>query len=225
MLAAEALLNAPHLYSSSGAETLPPNVTPPGDYECIFYSETGFAGEWIRYTGPSDYGEKIVRWLTDEDLDFDKKMRSFTCGKHVMLELCNDTPYAPPYGDEWDSMCNSENGMSTAGAVWDTDMVFDIYSSFRLQYYDATDLGAVTVFQNPGCYSWSGYFQTNSDINEKAYYSQADLMWGHVWDDSASSIMVPYGYAAQVFCDDGFGGASEVITGKPPTDDLEKMVC
>lgn len=48
-------------------------------------------------------------------------------------------------------------------------------SSIRLQYYDATDLGAVTVFQKPDCYSWAGYFKSNTDINEKAYYSSVDL--------------------------------------------------
>ena len=104
MLAAEALVYAlnhePHLYSSE--TTLPPNVTPPGDYECIFFAETGFTGQSIRYTGPSTYDQKIVRWLSDDDLNFDNRMQSYMCGKNVMLELCNDKPYAPPYGDEWD---------------------------------------------------------------------------------------------------------------------------
>ena len=146
MLAAEAYLNAPHLYSSKNL--LPPNVTPPGDYECIFFADTGFTGQSIRYTGPSAYGEKIVRWLSDDDLDFDNRMQSYMCGKNVMLELCNDYPYAPPYGDEWDEKCSYDKGQSAAGAVWDYDMWYgkDV-SSFRLQYYDATDLGAVTVFQ------------------------------------------------------------------------------
>ena len=145
MLAAEAYLNAPHLYSSKNL--LPPNVTPPGDYECIFFADTGFTGQSIRYTGPSAYGEEYVRNLID--LDFDNRMQSYMCGKNVMLDLCNAYVYAPPYGDHsWNDYCGWDNGQSAAGAVWDRDMIYGLdVSAIRLKYYDATDLGAVTVFQ------------------------------------------------------------------------------
>ena len=104
--------------------------------------------------------------------------------------------------------------------MWNPDTKYDQNkSSFKVEYYDATESGAVTVFQEPGCSSWSGRFSATGDANQKAYYTMADLWVGHVWEDEASSIMVPYGYAAEIFCDDGFGGSSEIFTGKPYQDE------
>ena len=111
------------------------------------------------------------------------------CGKHVMVEFCNDTPWAPPYADEWADKCNSNNGMSAVGSVWNTDMVYGKkVSSIRMRYYDAATLGCVNVFKDVECKSYSGYFCHYGEPDEKSYKSQADLFYGHVWDNEANAI-------------------------------------
>lgn len=110
-----------------------PNVYPPDDNECKFYADKGWSGQSFSWRAPTNYGEKWVKWLTDDDVDFNNRMESYMCGKHVMVEFCNDTPYAPPYGDEWDEKCSNKHGQSAVGAVWNTEMVYGKgISSIRL---------------------------------------------------------------------------------------------
>lgn len=123
----------------------------------------------------------------------------------MQITFCDQSP--DPEWPEFETACSGGHGSSSAGAVW-TLAAHDFHAyMYKAEYYDAIESGAVTAFNSPACEENSGAFFASSDVNQKAYYTRNDLVEGHMTDEGYSVVnylMVPYGYAAEVFAEDNF---------------------
>ena len=80
----------------------------------------------------------------------------------------------------------------------------DKLTLLKLRTYNASDLGAVVVYNDPDCASKSGRFYGSKDTNFDATYTYSEFTASNGRNDHVSSIRVPYGYTAHLFERDGF---------------------
>ena len=83
----------------------------------------------------------------------------------------------------------------------------------RMWPYDASDRGAVTVFEDPDCTGKFGIAWASTDAEGFAYYNTDDLWRNGIDNDRASTLMVPYGYAVDMYDSASFSGDSKTVTG------------
>ena len=80
--------------------------------------------------------------------------------------------------------------------------------------YDIKDTAAVITFKDGDCSLDSSRYFADATPGRKARFTTED-MWDHNdHNDAISSIMVPFGYAVELFADNGFKGSSVIIEGK-----------
>ena len=82
--------------------------------------------------------------MKDSMIDFNDRMSSYICGKHVAARFCKN--------NENDN-CTNGNGYSAAGNTRSTDFVpHDWMTSLNLDFYDPeNDNGAVTMYEDDDC--------------------------------------------------------------------------
>ena len=51
-----------------------------------------------------------------------------------------------------------------------------------------------------------------------ADYTKADIEYHNIYNDDIDAVMVPYGYAVDLYADDSFSGEVKTITGEPFND-------
>ena len=91
--------------------------------------------------------------------------------------------------------------------------------------YDPIEKGAVTLFTWPDCHDVSGRLFAHENPNYSADYNK-DSMWvNNIPKDDVDSVYVPFGYQIELFDQDGFWGDSEIIKGRPYSNDNAEMVC
>ena len=144
------------------------------------------------------------------DYDFNDTVSSWYCGKDIAYDFCNDDP-----NDD----CSHMNGQSGAGTARNPDTGHgDSLTTLKLRPYDSAKLGAVLVFRDRDCSDNTGRFYANKDPNMYAEYVKSDIEYHNTYNDDIDAVMVPYGYAVDLYEDDNFSGEKKTITGEPFTD-------
>lgn len=180
----------------------------PGDLCCALYSENFYEGDAYkvcydnyRQGGPQTYG-----------LDPPVRANSFWCGKHVSYDF-------------WDSSNHNEH-RSGAGALRSAETQAEHpVGILTLNYFDKATRGAVTAFGGSECKEPAGRFDAHDDKTKKKEYNMDDLHTAGLWDNMIDSIAVPWGYAVELYSDDGFTGDRLVVTGMDNHGDPEEMEC
>ena len=80
----------------------------------------------------------------------------------------------------------------------------DAISSVFLKPYDPIQEGAVTLFSDSDCRGRSAVFFGPKDLLDRQGYVLSDFNNRDFGNDSASSLMIPYGYKALLYSDGGF---------------------
>ena len=123
------------------------DTTYPGDYCCRVYEDFNYKGESqlfcydIEKLGKSD----TKMWHLGGHL-YENNAKSWSCGKHVSYEFCRLNS---------NGNCEHNNGWSGAGSAKSSSSVIDRkwldMGTLNMRYYDATKLGAVTIFHDNNC--------------------------------------------------------------------------
>ena len=86
-------------------------------------------------------------------------------------------------------------------------------------------LGAVTVFEDPDCKGKSGIAWASEDADGFAYYNMDDLWMSGIDNDRATTLMVPLGYAIDMYDSASFSGDSFTVEGPMWLDNDLNMQC
>lgn len=116
------------------------------------------------------------------DYGFHDNISSYECGAYVSFDLCYNVS-----GD-----CSHGNGSTGAGHVrtskaGSNDNIDRVY----LRSYDASSIGAVTMFANYDCKGDSGRFISPEDPAQTNWYNKSDMEYLNVGSDRISSVMIP----------------------------------
>jgi hypothetical protein len=115
--------------------------------------------------------------------NFDNIYSSYSCGKHVSFNFCNDVP---------ETTCNNDNGIHGAGTIATKEIGFnDQLSVLSLMAYDAEMHPAVTIYQDSNCRGKSGRFSASEVKTDTEFYNQSDLAAVGIGKDQMSSLMIP----------------------------------
>ena len=99
-------------------------------------------------------------------------------------------------------------------------------SSAILGPYDPHEVGAVTLFEDVDCSGASARFYWNpASLENGTFYNFEDMKYGGLRDNVLTSIMVPKGYAVELYENLGFHGNFELIEGAYKDYGSEEMVC
>ena len=115
-----------------------------------------------------------------------KRMSSYYCGKNVAYDFCN-------YDGEECWMTGA--GYHRMNSPY-MDGSNDHTSYVILHPYDPAIKGAVTIFKHKDCTGHGSRFYWNPHDPGEGMYTDADLLEHALEGNSASSILVPYGYTA-----------------------------
>ena len=157
-------------------------MTYPGDFCCTLFSEQYLRGEQLTLCHDGD-GTTAEISLAGEDLD--KRMSSYYCGKNVAYDFCADGNECYITGAGYHMM----KGLHS-------DRAEDHASFVKLHPYDASIMGAVTVFVHPNCTGHASRFYWDPNDPGEGMYNANDLYEHWLEGNTASSILVPYGYTA-----------------------------
>jgi hypothetical protein len=94
-----------------------------------------------------------------------------------------------------------------------------------LKRYDPVKKGAVMVFDKTDCYGKSSRFYADEDPLMHAQYTFADMEYWSMRSNSVESIMVPYGYAAELYDGQRFDYNMVTVVGAPYLDKTQRMKC
>ena len=73
-------------------------------------------------------------------------------------------------------------------------------SSAILGPYDPQEVGAVTVFEDEDCSGASARFYWNpASLENGTFYNFEDMVYGGMRNNAVTSVMVPKGYAVQLY--------------------------
>ena len=185
----------------------------PGDNCCDFYKDANMGGSKLHLC---TFKTTDTTWATG-DYGFHDNISSYWCGASVSWNLCNNSS-----GD-----CTYGNGDSGAGHIKVGQVGHnDAYDRVKMREYDPTAIGAVTVFQDANCVSYSGRFDAAANPSETAYYNCDWINKNNMGNDKISSVMVPQGYAVALYKDDGWSPNSPlIINGKTWNTSNYEMTC
>lgn len=91
--------------------------------------------------------------------------------------------------------------------------------------YNADELGAVTVYEDPDCHGQTSRFYWNPSDPLGGQYNREDMSFGGYRSKTMNSITVPEGYYVELYEWEGFGGSSEVVRGEYAESETEKLKC
>ena len=188
-----------------------PNIMYPGDNCCVFYKDAHYASTNI--TKCHDGVNTLQFDMRDEGLN--DAVTSTMCGHAVAYDFCNDN---------WECVQNSGN--HGAGAIRSPYVGHNNRLTFvTMKPYDAAMQGAVTFFDDPDCTGKHGVAFASEDVNAFAYYTK-DELWlnGAHWDE-CTALMVPYGYAVDMYDTASFSGDMITVTGPYWLDQDMNMEC
>ena len=83
----------------------------------------------------------------------------------------------------------------------------------KLWPYDPITLGAVTLFTNERCSGHSGAFFSSAELYERQSYTLTNIEQLGFSNDKASSLAIPYGYAVDLYDDNGFSSDPLYVEG------------
>ena len=156
-----------------------PNLIYPGDSCCELYKDYNYEGESLKLCYTIKDGSPQEFDLRTYD-DFDQSVDSWYCGKNIAYDFCD-----LGVGED----CTGGRGESGAGTVRNGVIgMHNDLTSLRIWPYDASDRGAVTVFENRDCTGATGRFYANSNPNMYADYMTADLEYNHIGDNSIDAV-------------------------------------
>ena len=139
------------------------------------------------------------------------------CGHSVAYDLCNHS-----LGKD----CEKNEGNHGAGATRSRKIGHnDEMGSVKMWPYDAAILGAVTFFEDQNCTGPLGIAWANEDPDSFAYYTKDDLWHNGVDHDVVTSLMVPFGYAVDMWDSASFSGDSFTVEGPTWADNDLNMKC
>ena len=142
-------------------------------------------------------------------------MSSYICGANVAYDLCYN-------GIE----CGYWYGNWGAGTEWNNqEDGNDSMSLLKLRTYDASERGAVVVYNDANCNGASGRYYANKDPKLDSTYTYSEFKASNGRNDSVSAVRVPYGYTAHFFEHDGFQGKEWVVEGSMPTQSDDGWEC
>ena len=185
-----------------------PLVDYPGDNCCFLYDYYFFeyAGYRELQHNLEDKRRKICHdgtrtEISMSSIDWENRTSSYVCGRNVWYDFCND---------DVGSNCTGYGRVNSgAGHVFNYAVRYhnDAMSSAILGPYDASDIGAVTVFEDGDCSGASGRFYWDPDSGENGtFYNTEDMMYAGLRDNSMHSIVVPKGYLVELYGEPGFYG-------------------
>lgn len=98
-------------------------------------------------------------------------------------------------------------------------------STLILGPYDARQIGAVTMFEDPGCAGNSGRFYWDPDSGpEGTFYNEEDIIYGGLSNNTMHSMAVPAGYIVEVYNGHGFDESMQRVEGSY-VNSGEEMIC
>ena len=189
----------------------------PPDNACYFFQHSNYEGEWMSLSLDIEGGEteKVTHlkggW-------WDNAIDSLVCGANILVYLCDHDP-----NDD----CMNGHGFSLAGGYnreLGSSMTGHGNSATTVKMYHwepVKGYGGVTAFQDRDCVDDSAYFPAGAP-GEKMFFRYQDLKYHNFSKNELDNFMIPVGYEATIFYNDGFSGRSETLRG------MEKdgrMVC
>lgn len=151
------------------------------------------------------------------DYDFNDTTSSYLCGANVAFDFCHDP--------ESSNNCTQGGGHHGAGARSPFMGHDDRLTFLKMWPYDASLKGAVTFFEHPDCKGDAGIAWASDDVEGFAYYNKDDLWNNGVHIDGISALMVPLGYAVDMYDSASFGGDSFTVSGTMWLDNDLNMQC
>merc|ERR1712038_65463 len=181
-----------------------PNLRYPGNRCCSIWSDDNYSGDsWGHFCISPDGKEEIIDM---HDYDFNDTAESWYCGKNVAYDFCNEQIY---------DSCSYGDGQSGAGTARNPDMGHDgDLTTLKLRYFDSAKRGAVIAFRDNDCTNNSARFYAHENPRMYAEYMKADIEYHNVDNDEIDSVMVPYGYAVDLYSNDNFSGDVLTIKGE-----------
>ena len=199
-----------------------PNFSYPGDNCCDFFADPEWRGTKVSFCiDPSsdsfDDPNFYYHWDM-RDYGFDDVMSSYTCGKNVQYDICDDPT---------DAECTNMHGDMGAGTAYDSWVGNDdTMTELLMRPYDAASLSAVTIYEDPNCSGRMGRLFAPTDVNSRAMYTSDDLSYWDVAIDRATAIRVPYGLTLELYDGGTFDGAVKVVQGSMFIDSVsEEFPC
>lgn len=161
---------------------------------CMIYSEKYYLGSHISIChGGSNTNRSDLWW---DHLNFNDKAGSWACGRNTHFTLCDN--------EAW----RCKHVASSSGRINNPDIGGNMeneLTSVTVGPYNLRDHGAVTLFDNAGCWGDSAAFEYQH-VEGRTEYLHTDLDARGIGQDRASSIMVPFGYVAELYADFNFTG-------------------
>lgn len=189
----------------------------PGDYCCRIFKEDNFGGEFADFC-LKDIEFTTEQWWLMDVYGFENSMNSYICGAKVAYDFCDDGV---------GSDCGNLHGSWGAGTEWNPSIGNEAnkMSLLRLRTYDASDNGAVVVYNNPDCAGMHGRFYGSKDSSYDATFVYSEWKASNGRNDSVSSVRVPFGYTAYLYGKDGFQGNVWTVEGELSTDPNMPALC
>jgi len=139
------------------------------------------------------------------ELEFNDKAESVWCGEKIDIQICTDGL----------DKCHEKGTQSGSGSFKNPRIgKRNKATSVKLWSYDELVKPAVILFKDSNCSEWFQRFYGSETLNEKISYTTEDLEDQHFFNDSLSSIAIPYGTTVELYKDDDFSGDSIVMRGK-----------
>ena len=174
----------------------------PGDYCCRLYRDPFYEGQVVDVC-LDDPSNPKAQLFDMRDYGMEYAMSSYICGAKVSYDICTES-----------DRCGNGSGSYGAGTEWNFNMgtSSNRLLIFKMRPYDASEHGAVIVYNNADCSDVSGRYYANKDTSV-ATYNLTEFKARNGRDNSVSSVKVPFGYTAYLYESDGFHGKEWVIQG------------
>lgn len=177
----------------------------PGYNCCILYSEESYQGNSQTFCHSGGHGQ--VR----ENVHGLDTVKSYTCGTETDWSMIHDMSSSSPMQQ------------GSFGSVSNPVMDFPMGVSFiMIGPYDYAGWPAANIFSEPGCTGYvnavHGYNLTSS--KSMKYYATNN----GIQNQQVTSIMLPYGYYADIFESENYTGTYERVYGGLP-DEEGRLIC
>ena len=182
-----------------------PNLSYPGDTCCQLWKDGNYTGDSKKFCYTRTDG--LDQFFDMHDYDFNDTVDSWYCGKNIAYDFCDDNVSED---------CSHGNGESGAGTSRNPETGHgDDLTGLILGPYDSAKRGAIVVFRDSNCTDTTGRFFAHENPNMMAEFTKADIEFHNTENDDIDAVMVPYGYAVDLFSDDNFSGDVKTIIGEP----------